>query len=83
MQFLNALIFPGGIMPHGSCYLWTRGLIGLHMRSDSLIALFYFSIPITLVHQFRETVHSMAVCWLRVNQPSPRQAMTNRMEKFA
>ncbi len=50
MQFLRDLIFPGGFMPHGYCYLWTPDLIGLHVVSDSLIALSYLSIPITLVH---------------------------------
>ena len=83
MQFLKNLIFPGGLIPHGSCYLWTRSLIGLHVVSDSLIALSYLSIPITLVRQLCETVHTLAVYWLRVNHPSLRQAMTNRMEKSA
>jgi PAS domain S-box-containing protein len=50
MQFLRDLIFAGGFMPHGNCYLWTPDLIGLHVVSDSLIALSYLSIPITLVH---------------------------------
>jgi two-component system, response regulator len=31
MQFLRELIFPGGFMPHGYCYLWTPDLIGLHV----------------------------------------------------
>ncbi len=54
MQFLNHLIFPGGFMPHGNCYLWTPGLIWLHVVSDSLIALSYLSIPITLLHFARK-----------------------------
>jgi two-component system, LuxR family, sensor kinase FixL len=54
MRFLVSLIFPGGFMPHGNCYLWTSSLIGLHVVSDSLIALSYLSIPITLVHFTRE-----------------------------
>jgi PAS domain S-box-containing protein len=54
MQFLKNLIFPGGFMPHGYCYLWTPSLIGLHVVSDSLIALSYLSIPITLVHFARK-----------------------------
>jgi PAS domain S-box-containing protein len=54
MRFLESLIFPGGFMPHGNCYLWTPSLIGLHVVSDSLIALSYLSIPITLVHFTRE-----------------------------
>ena len=35
-------------MPHGHCYLWTPGLIKLHVISDVAIALAYFSIPLTL-----------------------------------
>jgi two-component system, LuxR family, sensor kinase FixL len=54
MQFLKNLLFPGGFMPHGYCYLWTPNLIGLHVVSDSLIALSYLSIPITLVHFTRK-----------------------------
>jgi PAS domain S-box-containing protein len=50
MQFLRNLVYPGGLMPHGYCYLWTPSLIGLHLVSDSLIALSYLSIPITLLH---------------------------------
>ena len=47
MQFLRNLIFPGGFMPHGYCYLWTPSLIGLHVVSDSLIALSYLSISVS------------------------------------
>ena len=54
MQVLRNLIDPGGFMPHGFCYLWTPGLIGLHVVSDSVIALSYLSIPITLVHFTRK-----------------------------
>jgi PAS domain S-box-containing protein len=54
MQFLRNLVIPGGFMPHGYCYLWTPGLIGLHVVSDSLIALSYLSIPITLLHFTRK-----------------------------
>jgi two-component system, LuxR family, sensor kinase FixL len=54
MQVLRNLIDPGGFMPHGFCYLWTPGLIGLHVVSDSLIALSYLSIPITLLHFTRK-----------------------------
>jgi PAS domain S-box-containing protein len=54
MQFLKSLVFPGGFMSHGYCYLWTPSLIGLHVVSDSLIALSYLSIPITLVRFTRK-----------------------------
>lgn len=36
------------LMPHGACYLWKPGLVGLHSISNGLIALAYFSIPINL-----------------------------------
>jgi hypothetical protein len=84
MQFLKNLVFPGGFMPHGNCYLWTPSLIGLHVVSDFLSALSYLSIPITLVHlTFLETVHTLARYWLLVNQPLPRQTMPDRTEKPA
>lgn len=35
-------------MPHGSCYLWNTGLVGLHTASDLLIAIAYYSIPVML-----------------------------------
>ena len=54
MQFLKNLIFPGGLMPHGTCYLWTPSLIALHVLSDSVIAFSYLSIPITLLHFTRK-----------------------------
>eukprot|EP01035_Chromulina_nebulosa_P036917 gene36917-49805_t len=34
--------------PHGICLLWEPGLIWLHVGSDLLIALAYFSIPVAL-----------------------------------
>lgn len=37
-------------MPHGHCFLWQPGLIWLHVTSDSLIALAYYSIPLTLLY---------------------------------
>ncbi|NJM99689.1 MAG: hypothetical protein HC800_23365 [Phormidesmis sp. RL_2_1] len=38
-------------MPHGGCYLWQPPLIGLHLLSDALIAVAYYSIPLALVFQ--------------------------------
>lgn len=35
-------------MPHGHCYLWEPGLVGIHVISDVLIGLAYVSISITL-----------------------------------
>lgn len=41
-------------MPHGHCFQWNTGLIALHVTSDLLIALAYYSIPITLVYFVRK-----------------------------
>lgn len=37
-------------MPHGHCYFWRPEVVWLHVVSDSLIALSYVSIPITLIY---------------------------------
>ena len=43
----------GQYMPHGSCYLWQSDLIWLHVGSDGLTAIAYYSIPITLLYFVR------------------------------
>jgi len=54
MQFLRKIIFAGGFLPHGYCYLWTPRLVRLHVASNSSIAPSYLSIPLTLVHFIRK-----------------------------
>ncbi|MEG5034306.1 ATP-binding protein [Microcoleus sp. AT3-A2] len=49
MQMIHE-IFPNYFIPHGHCYLWKPGLVGLHILSDGLIAVAYFLIPITLIY---------------------------------
>src|SRR5260370_25882504 len=53
MNFFDRL-FSNDFMPHGFCYLWNPGLVWLHAVSDALIALAYFSIPITLLYFIRK-----------------------------
>jgi diguanylate cyclase (GGDEF)-like protein len=36
-------------MPHGMCYLWDVRMLALHVISDAIIALAYFSIPVILL----------------------------------
>jgi PAS domain S-box-containing protein len=52
---LNGLIAIGvsGFIPHGHCYLWKPGLVGLHLTSDVLIGFAYLSISLTLVDLVR------------------------------
>lgn len=41
-------------VPHGHCYLWNRGLVGLHVGADGMIALAYYSIPLILIYFVRK-----------------------------
>jgi signal transduction histidine kinase/DNA-binding response OmpR family regulator len=48
-ELIKTIFSPEQYMPHGSCYLWQSSLIWLHVISDLLIAIAYFSIPTMLV----------------------------------
>ncbi|GAX40602.1 two-component sensor histidine kinase [Tolypothrix sp. NIES-4075] len=50
LQFLQSFFSDGSFIPHGHCYLWKPWLVWMHIASDSLIALVYYSIPIILVY---------------------------------
>src|SRR6202034_3828649 len=54
MGLLNAFLSSNDYMAHGYCYLWNAKLVWLHVISDSLIALAYLSIPVTLVYFIRK-----------------------------
>lgn len=41
-------------MPHGHCYLWQTPLVSLHVVSDALVAIAYFSIPAILIYFVRK-----------------------------
>ncbi len=43
-----------GFMPHGMCYLWRPDVLFLHIISDGLIGLSYYSIPFTLAYFMRK-----------------------------
>ena len=53
-NFLSILFDAGPFIPHGHCYLWRPSLVWLHLLSDSLIALSYYSIPLTLFYFVRK-----------------------------
>lgn len=50
LELLNNLLPPRSYIPHGHCYLWQTPLVGLHLVSDALIAIAYFSIPVMLLY---------------------------------
>ena len=63
MEFFKTLLSSSGFMPHGYCYMWEPGLVWLHVLSDALIALAYFSIPFTLVYFIRKR-HDVPFNWI-------------------
>jgi signal transduction histidine kinase/ActR/RegA family two-component response regulator len=48
-RLVGDLLATQGYMPHGHCYLWQPGLVGLHLVSDTLIGVAYLAISMTLV----------------------------------
>ncbi len=52
-EIFKPLLSAGGFIPHGHCYLWKPELVWLHVVSDSLIALAYYSIPVMLIYFVR------------------------------
>ncbi len=47
-------IFASDFMPHGHCYFWAPEILWSHAISNSIIALAYCAIPLTLVYIFRK-----------------------------
>ncbi|WP_414752044.1 sensor histidine kinase [Anabaena sp. CCY 9910] len=54
LEIIHDVFANNSFIPHGHCYLWQPGLVGLHILADSLIAIAYYSIPITLVYFVRK-----------------------------
>ncbi|MGF2037141.1 MAG: sensor histidine kinase [Nostoc sp. CmiVER01] len=54
MEFLNNFFSTSQFIPHGHCYLWKPGLVWLHLVSDVLTGLAYYSIPVMLVYFVRK-----------------------------
>ncbi|MBX9255868.1 PAS domain S-box protein [Desmonostoc muscorum CCALA 125] len=54
VEFLNNFFSTNQFIPHGHCYLWKPGLVWLHLLSDVLTGLAYYSIPVMLVYFVRK-----------------------------
>jgi two-component sensor histidine kinase len=54
MSILDWLFNPTGLTAHGFCLSWAPGLIALHVASDIIIGLAYFSIPLALASFVRQ-----------------------------
>jgi PAS domain S-box-containing protein len=47
-------IFNADFMPHGHCYFWRPEIVWTHAISDSIIAIAYSVIPLSLIHIVRK-----------------------------
>ena len=63
MTVWSQLFSSSSFVPHGHCYLWQTNLVSLHVVSDALIALAYYSIPITLFYLVRKR-HDLPFEWV-------------------
>jgi two-component system sensor histidine kinase/response regulator len=54
IEFFKRIFSTDGFMPHGMCYEWDPLVIWLHIISDGLITLAYYSIPIALFYFVRK-----------------------------
>jgi diguanylate cyclase (GGDEF)-like protein/PAS domain S-box-containing protein len=63
--FNDLLSGTGNFMPHGACYLWLPSLLWLHIVSDIIIALAYYSIPFALFY-FVQKRTDLAYRWVFV-----------------
>ncbi len=50
LELSRALVDATGFIPHGHCYLWKPELVWLHVISDCLTAIAYYSISFILVY---------------------------------
>ena len=61
----DLLVSTSHFMPHGTCYLWLPSILWLHVVSDSIIALAYYSIPFALLYFVRKRI-DLAYRWVFV-----------------
>ncbi len=52
-------------MPHGHCYFWLPEILWLHVVSDGVIALSYFSIPVALAYFVRRK-EGLVFSWILI-----------------
>lgn len=50
LEWFPNMLPPTQYIPHGHCYLWQTPLVWLHLTSDALIAVAYYSIPALLIY---------------------------------
>jgi two-component sensor histidine kinase len=54
LDHLTHYLASDAFMPHGMCFLWQPAVLWLHVVSDSVIAIAYYSIPVALLYFVRK-----------------------------
>ena len=65
LEFFRRLFLTSDFMPHGHCYFWRPEVLWLHVISDGLITLSYYSIPLALLYFVRKR-RDIAFEWMFV-----------------
>jgi PAS domain S-box-containing protein len=65
LDSLTVALPASGFLPHAYCFLWDRDLIGLHVISDAIVALSYYSIPVVLLVFYAQRVRE-GMSWILV-----------------
>ncbi|HEY0834364.1 MAG TPA: ATP-binding protein [Azospirillum sp.] len=63
MAGLGGIFDSSALMPHGFCLLWQPELLALHVSSDVVTGLSYYSIPVALVYFVRKR-RDLAFSWV-------------------
>ena len=63
MDWIKRLFSSSEFIPHGFCYTWDPYVIWLNAASDALIAMAYYTIPLTLVYFVRRR-RDLAFHWI-------------------
>jgi|GEM_PF-716894 len=63
IAFLSQLLSSRDFIPHGQSYLWRPEIVSMHVISDAVIALSYWSIPFSLLYILRRRP-DVPVRWL-------------------
>jgi len=61
-----SLLDSSGFMPHGHCYQWQPHILWLHVVSDAVITLAFFSIPVQLVYVVQRSRAEVTSDWVIV-----------------
>lgn len=65
-NFVDTWFDTSRYMPHGYCLLWQPELVWMHVLSDIVIALAYFSIPLTIVVLLYKRKQTLPLRWVYV-----------------